>query len=262
MNKPAGTINMSRTTQPHCQTCALNTLCLPLSLNDADMDKLDDIIHRGRPIQKGALLFQQGEAFQSVYAVRTGTVKTYTIAPDGEEQITGFHLASELVGLSGYHSGTYPLTAKALETTTVCEIPISQLDLLADDMPDLRRQLMRNMSNEIRHDQQMMLLLSKKTSEQRIASFLVDISERFVRRGFSASQFRLSMSRVDISNYLGLAVETVSRVFSRLQKNTIIDTQGKEVTLLDLPVLYTMAGCAPVEAAELQTNTLAGLAKE
>jgi CRP/FNR family transcriptional regulator len=242
MSVSSPSMKISRGTQPHCQTCALNALCLPLSLNDNDMDRLDDIIRRGRPIQKGTLLFQQGEPFQSVYAVRTGALKTYTIAASGEEQITGFHLASEIIGLSGYDSGTYPLTAKALETTTVCEIPISQLDQLSDELPDLRRQLMRNMSGEIRHDQNMMMLLSKKNAEERIASFLVDISERFVRRGFSHTQYRLSMSRVDISNYLGLAVETVSRVFTRFQKNELIATQGKEITLLDAKTLYQMAG--------------------
>jgi CRP/FNR family transcriptional regulator len=237
-------MKISRGNQPHCQTCALNSLCLPLSLNDNDMDKLDEIIRRGRPIQKGAILFQQGEPFQSVYALRTGTLKTYTIDSSGEEQITGFHLASELVGLSGYDTGTYPLTAKALETTTVCEIPITQLDQLASDMHDLRRQLMRNMSGEIRHDQKMMMLLSKKNAEERIAAFLIDISERFVRRGFSQTQFRLSMSRVDISNYLGLAVETVSRVFTRFQKSELIATQGKEVSLINLNALYELSGCS------------------
>jgi CRP/FNR family transcriptional regulator len=242
MSVSSPSMKISRGTQPHCQTCALNALCLPLSLNDNDMDRLDDIIRRGRPIQKGTLLFQQGEPFQSVYAVRTGALKTYTIAASGEEQITGFHLASEIIGLSGYDSGTYPLTAKALETTTVCEIPISQLDQLSDELPELRRQLMRNMSGEIRHDQNMMMLLSKKNAEERIASFLVDISERFVRRGFSHTQYRLSMSRVDISNYLGLAVETVSRVFTRFQKNELIATQDKEITLLDAKTLYQMAG--------------------
>jgi len=247
MSTASNNPKISRGAQPHCQTCALNALCLPLSLNDTDMDRLDEIIRRGRPIQKGALLFQQGEPFQSVYAVRTGALKTFTLTASGEEQITGFHLASELVGLSGYDSGTYPLTAKALETTTVCEIPIAQLDQLSNELPELRRQIMRTMSGEIRHDQSMMMLLSKKNAEERIASFLVDISQRFARRGFSHTQFRLSMSRVDISNYLGLAVETVSRVFTRFQKIGLIETQGKEITLLDSNTLYTMAGCSEEE---------------
>jgi len=242
MSTAASNPKISRGAQPHCQTCALNALCLPLSLNDTDMDRLDEIIRRGRPIQKGALLFQQGEPFQSVYAVRTGALKTFTLTASGEEQITGFHLASELVGLSGYDSGTYPLTAKALETTTVCEIPIAQLDQLSNELPELRRQIMRTMSGEIRHDQSMMMLLSKKNAEERIASFLVDVSQRFARRGFSHTQFRLSMSRVDISNYLGLAVETVSRVFTRFQKIGLIETQGKEMTLTDSNTLYAMAG--------------------
>lgn len=231
-----------RGNQPHCQTCSLNALCLPLSLNDSDMERLDDIIRRGRPIQKGQLLFQQGEPFQSVFAVRTGALKTYTLASNGEEQITGFHLASELVGLAGYDNGNYPLTAKALETTTVCEIPLTQLETLADDLPDLRKQLMRTMGTEIRHDQNMMLLLSKKNAEERVASFLLDMSQRYARRGFSATHFRLPMSRVDISNYLGLAVETISRVFTRFQKNGLIETQGKEVILQDADALVEMAG--------------------
>ncbi|TNC91888.1 MAG: transcriptional regulator FNR [Thalassolituus sp.] len=233
-----------RGAQPHCQTCSLNALCLPLSLSENDMERLDDIIRRGRPIQKGQLLFQQGEEFQSVFAVRTGALKTYTLASNGEEQITGFHLASELIGLSGYDAGAYPLTAKALETTTVCEIPLQQLDHLADELPDLRKQLMRTMGTEIRHDQNMMLLLSKKNAEERVASFLLDISQRYQRRGFSSTHFRLPMSRVDISNYLGLAVETISRVFTRFQKNELIETQGKEIILTDLDSLYELAGLA------------------
>ncbi|WP_221798248.1 fumarate/nitrate reduction transcriptional regulator Fnr [Oceanobacter mangrovi] len=233
-----------RGSQPHCQTCSLNALCLPLSLSDTDMERLDDIIRRGRPIQKGQLLFQQGDEFQSVFAVRTGALKTYTLASNGEEQITGFHLASELIGLAGYDGGDYPLTAKALETTTVCEIPLHQLENLTDELPDLRKQLMRTMGSEIRHDQNMMLLLSKKNAEERVASFLLDISNRYARRGFSATHFRLPMSRVDISNYLGLAVETISRVFTRFQKSGLIETQGKEVMISDLDALLEMAGLA------------------
>ena len=243
-----------RGTQPHCQPCSLNALCLPLSLNDSDMERLDDIIRRGRPIQKGQLLFQQGEDFQSVFAVRTGALKTYTLASNGEEQITGFHLASELVGLAGYDNGNYPLTAKALETTTVCEIPLTQLESLADDLPDLRKQLMRTMGTEIRHDQNMMLLLSKKNAEERVASFLLDISLRYQRRGFSATQFRLPMSRVDISNYLGLAVETISRVFTRFQKNGLIETQGKEVILQDPDTLYELAGLNETQECEFKED--------
>ena len=119
---------------------------------------------------------------------------------------------------------------------------MQQLEQLADELPDLRRQLMTTMGTEIRHDQNMMLLLSKKNAEERVASFLLDISQRYQRRGFSATHFRLPMSRVDISNYLGLAVETISRVFTRFQKNELIETQGKEIILKDSDTLYDLAG--------------------
>lgn len=235
-------IASSRGNKTHCSTCSLSSLCLPISLDNNDMDALDKVIKRGRPIQKGELLFKQGDSFHAIYAIRTGAVKTFTVAPSGEEQITGFNLASELVGLSGYSQDTYPLSAKALETTTVCELPLEKLEHLCDEIPGLRKQLMKNMGGEIRQDQQMMLQLSKRSADERLAYFLLELSGRFERRGFSAKAFRLSMSRVDISNYLGLAVETVSRIFTRFQKNGLITTEGKEVTLNNVEELTELAG--------------------
>ena len=228
--------------QAHCKDCSLAALCLPLSLNLEDMDALDRIVKRGRPLKKGEFLFRQGDAFDSVFAVRAGALKTFTLSDAGEEQITGFHLPSELVGLSGVDSQLYPVSAQALETTSVCEIPFERLDELSMQLPQLRRQLMRVMSREIRDDQQMMLLLSKKTADERIATFLVNLSARFRARGFSANQFRLAMSRNEIGNYLGLAVETVSRVFTRFQQNGLINAEGKEVQILDPIKLCALAG--------------------
>lgn len=228
--------------QAHCKDCSLASLCLPLSLNLEDMDALDEIVKRGRPMKKGEFLFRQGNAFNSVFAVRSGALKTFSLSDGGDEQITGFHLPSELVGLSGMDSEIYPVSAMALETTSVCEIPFERLDELAVQLPQLRRQLMRIMSREIRDDQQMMLLLSKKTADERIATFLVNISARFRARGFSANQFRLAMSRNEIGNYLGLAVETVSRVFTRFQQNNLLEAEGKEVHILDPIELCALAG--------------------
>lgn len=235
-------ISTSKGSGTHCSTCSLSSLCLPISLNNDDMDALDEVIKRGRPIQKGEMLFKQGDKFHAIYAIRTGAVKSFTVAPSGEEQITGFHLASELVGLSGYSEDVYPLSAKVLETTTVCELPLDRLDQLCDELPGLRKQIMRNMSGEIRQDQQMMLQLSKRSADERLAYFLLDLSQRFERRGFSAKSFRLSMSRVDISNYLGLAVETVSRIFTRFQKQELIATEGKEISILNMDALNALAG--------------------
>lgn len=228
--------------QAHCKDCSLASLCLPLSLNLEDMDALDEIVKRGRPLKKGEFLFRQGDAFNSVFAVRSGALKTFSLSDSGDEQITGFHLPSELVGLSGMDSDAYPVSAMALETTSVCEIPFERLDELSVQLPQLRRQLMRIMSREIRDDQQMMLLLSKKTADERIATFLVNLSARFRARGFSANQFRLAMSRNEIGNYLGLAVETVSRVFTRFQQNGLLAAEGKEVEITNPIELCALAG--------------------
>ncbi|CAH0296364.1 MULTISPECIES: fumarate/nitrate reduction transcriptional regulator Fnr [unclassified Pseudomonas] len=235
-------IKLRTTHQAHCKDCSLASLCLPLSLDLKDMDALDDIVKRGRPLKKGEFLFRQGDTFNSVFAVRSGALKTFSLSDAGEEQITGFHLPSELVGLSGMDTELYPVSAQALETTSVCEIPFERLDELSVSLPQLRRQLMRVMSREIRDDQQMMLLLSKKTADERIATFLVNLSARFSARGFSANQFRLSMSRNEIGNHLGLAVETVSRVFTRFQQSKLLEAEGKEVHILDPIELCALAG--------------------
>ncbi|WP_324734054.1 fumarate/nitrate reduction transcriptional regulator Fnr [Pseudomonas paeninsulae] len=238
----SGSLKLHTPHQAHCKDCSLATLCLPLSLNLEDMNSLDEIVKRGRPLKKGEFLFRQSDVFNSVFAVRSGALKTFSLSDSGEEQITGFHLPSELVGLSGMDTETYPVSAQALETTSICEIPFDRLDELSILLPQLRRQLMRVMSREIRDDQQMMLLLSKKSADERIATFLVNLSARFRARGFSPNQFRLAMSRNEIGNYLGLAVETVSRVFTRFQQNQLLEAEGKSVHILDPIELCALAG--------------------
>ena len=228
--------------QAHCKDCSLATLCLPLSLDMQDLDALDNIVKRSRPMKKGDFLFRQGDTFASVYAVRSGSLKTFSVTDCGQEQITGFHLPSEFVGLSGMDTELYPVSAIALETTSICEIPFDRLDELSASLPQLRRQLMRIMSREIRDDQQMMMLLSKKTADERIATFLVNLSTRFRARGYSPQQFRLAMSRNEIGNYLGLAVETVSRVFTRFQQSGLLEAEGKEVNLINLIEICALAG--------------------
>lgn len=228
--------------QAHCKDCSLAALCLPLSLDMQDLDALDNIVKRSRPMKKGDFLFRQGDTFASVYAVRSGSLKTFSVTDCGQEQITGFHLPSEFVGLSGMDTELYPVSAIALETTSICEIPFDRLDELSASLPQLRRQLMRIMSREIRDDQQMMMLLSKKTADERIATFLVNLSARFRARGYSPQQFRLAMSRNEIGNYLGLAVETVSRVFTRFQQSGLLEAEGKEVNLINLIEICALAG--------------------
>ncbi|MCZ2720310.1 fumarate/nitrate reduction transcriptional regulator Fnr [Marinomonas sp. 15G1-11] len=234
-----------------CQSCSLSALCLPISLADEDVNRLDQIIERKKPLKKGEVLFHQGEEFSSVYAVRTGTLKTFNITNSGEEQITGFYCPSELVGLSGIDSNTYPVSAKALETTSVCEIPFSHLESLSSQIPSLKHQIFKVMSRKICDDQQMMVLLGKKNADEKVASLLMNLSSRFKRRGYSATSFRLAMSRGEIGNYLGLAVETVSRVMTRFQKSGLIHVDGKEIAIVNLPEMQKLVGiteeCAKIE---------------
>ncbi|WP_422133212.1 fumarate/nitrate reduction transcriptional regulator Fnr [Endozoicomonas sp. ALD040] len=225
-----------------CRDCSLSSLCLPLALNLQDIDQLDRIIKRSRPLKKGEHLFLEGDRFTSVFAVRSGALKTYTATNEGEEQITSFYLPSEILGLSGLDTDVYPVSAQAMETTMICEIPFDQLETLSDRFPELRRHMMRLMSKKIREDQQMMMLLSKKNADERIATFLINLASRFRRRGFSSQSFRLSMSRNEMGNYLGLAVETVSRVFTRFQKNDLIFAVGKEIEIRDPIQLCSLAG--------------------
>lgn len=225
-----------------CQQCSISQLCLPVSLAEAEVEHLDSIIKRNRPLHRGEHLFRAGENFISLFAIRTGSLKTYTVSPDGEEQITGFHLAGEVIGLDAVYRQSHPSFAMALETTMVCELPFEQLEELSGSIPGLRQQLLKVMSREILEDQELLLLLNKKNAEERLAAFLINLSTRYARRGRSAHCFLLPMTRGDIGNYLGLTIETVSRLFTRYQKAELIQAQGKEVTILDMKTMSAMAG--------------------
>ncbi|HSH49143.1 MAG TPA: fumarate/nitrate reduction transcriptional regulator Fnr [Halomonas sp.] len=227
--------------ETRCQNCSLSSLCLPLALELEDMSQFDAIIRRRSPLKRGAVLFRQDDTFTSVYAVRSGSLKQVTTEGSGDDQLTNFYLPSELIGLDGIDGQTYPGSVIALETTTVCEIPFDRLDSLSEDLPELRTQLFRSMSKEMRDDRRMMRLLSRKTADQRLATFLAGLSDRFRRRGYSPYSFRLSMSRADIGNYLGLAVETVSRILSRFQQQALVSVSGREVHILDLETLLEVA---------------------
>ncbi|QSX31661.1 MULTISPECIES: electron transport transcriptional regulator EtrA [Shewanella] len=230
----------------HCHDCSMGTLCIPFTLNTNELDQLDNIIERKKPIQKGEQIFQSGDSLKSLYAIRSGTVKSYTITEQGDEQITGFHLAGDVIGFDGIHGQSHQSFAQALETSMVCEIPFNTLDELSGTMPKLRQQIMRLMSNEIMSDQEMILLLSKKNAEERLAAFISNLARRYGNRGFSAREFRLTMTRGDIGNYLGLTVETISRLLGRFQKSGLIEVKGKYITILDAAGLNQLAGTARI----------------
>ncbi len=225
-----------------CKDCSLFQLCLPIGVGEADLELLDRIIKHRRPLRRGEHLFRVGDPFQAIYAVRAGSLKTYAMTEDGHEQVIGFHLPGELVGLDAVHGECHPCAAKALETTSVCEIPFDRLEDLADHLPTLQRQLLRVLSKEILHDHNLLMLLGKKSADERLAAFLVSLSVRFKRRGFSAAEFYLSMSRNDIGNYLGLAVETVSRLFTRFQDDGLLEVERKHVLLRNMDGLNLLAG--------------------
>jgi CRP/FNR family transcriptional regulator, anaerobic regulatory protein len=229
------------TPQTHCANCRLSALCLPIALQLEDVDRLDKIIQRGRPIQKSDRLYHAGERFESVYAVRSGAIKTVNITKDGQEQITGFYLPGEIIGMDGIASGHHTNDAIALETSAICEIPFSRLEELSFQLPGLQRRLFQVMSQEIANDQQLITLLSKNSADERIAALLLSISARNHGRGLSADEFYLPMSRGDIGNFLGLTIETVSRVMGRLNKQKIIDLDKKHVLVKDMLGLRQLA---------------------
>lgn len=230
----------------HCHDCSMGALCIPFTLNENELDKLDYIIERKKPVQKGDQIFKSGDSLKALYAIRSGTVKSYTITEQGDEQITGFHLAGDVIGFDGIHDHQHQSFAQALETSMVCEIPFDTLDELSGTMPKLRQQIMRLMSNEIMSDQEMILLLSKKNAEERLAAFISNLANRFGSRGLSPHEFRLTMTRGDIGNYLGLTVETISRLLGRFQKAGMIEVKGKYITIIDQTALSVLAGNARI----------------
>lgn len=225
----------------NCGNCRLSSICLPFALETSEVDALDSIIQRSRPLQKGQHLYRESDDFQSVYAVRSGTLKGYRTTDDGREQVTGFYFPGEILGMDGISNNTHASSAKALETAAVCEIPFSSLEKLSAVIPHLQRHFFQLMSREIAEDQQLITLLSKSSADERVAALLLSVSTRNARRKLSATKFRLSMSRVDIGNYLGLTVETVSRVFSRMQKLSVLKVDNKEIEVLDEDALRAMA---------------------
>jgi len=232
-----------------CATCSMHQLCLPMGLEDADITRLDQIIGRRRRLERDERLYGVGEPFRNLYAVRFGHFKTYQVNAAGEAQITGFQMAGELLGMDAI-SGTHHCDAVALESSEVCEIPFARLEDLFGEVPALLRHFHRIMSQEITREQNVMLLLGNMRAEQRFAVFLVNLSARYATRGYAANRFGLRMSREDIGNYLGLTIESISRLLSRFKKQGWIEVDKRELTLLDPAKLKALAAgtdvCSPM----------------
>lgn len=223
-----------------CGHCSLAELCLPRGLDPDEVDRLDALVKRRRPLQRGEPLFQAGEHFRSLFAIRSGSLKTVALAGDGSEQILGFHLAGELVGMDAVHGDVHNCAAVALEVTSVCEIPFLELGDLSRQLPGLQMQLFRLAGQEINNDQEVLLMLGNRSAEERLATFLWSLGGRFNERGFSQYEFNLTMSRHDIANYLGLAAETVSRLFTQMDKDGLLKVQRRHITILEPERLSSM----------------------
>ncbi|MBU2884703.1 fumarate/nitrate reduction transcriptional regulator Fnr [Gilvimarinus agarilyticus] len=224
----------------HCSDCRLNSICLPLSLEFSDIDKLDSIVERGKPLQKGDAIYRQGDSFKALFAIRSGAIKTFSTNTDGEQHITGLYLPGEVVGLDGPADNQHVNSAIALQTTSVCAIPYQRLEALSRQVPGLQRNLLQLLSREINADQKQRNLLGRTSAEVRVASLLLSISARLARHNLSAVAFTLPMSRSDMANFLGLTLETVSRVFGRLQKLKILSTNRKDLVINDLEQLQAL----------------------
>ncbi|AXI04075.1 fumarate/nitrate reduction transcriptional regulator Fnr [Aquirhabdus parva] len=234
--------------ETHCSDCALSLVCLPPSVQASELLQLDAIIEHRPPIKRNDALFFQGQAFNRVYAVRSGAVKTTLVLNNGIEQVTGFYLPGDIIGLDSIGHHEYVNSAYALETTTLCAIPYTDLKSLGRLIPSLQDHISGLMSYEIRQGQQALLSISKLTAQERIVMFLLSISTRYQRRRLSGHHFHLPMSRSSIGNYLGLTLETVSRVFAQLQQQQVLTVNNKDVHILDFDYLSQMVEPKSVRA--------------
>lgn len=223
----------SPSARPACSDCRNRRYCLPSGLSTAGVRRLDDQMFSRMRLQGGAALYHEGDAFRFFYAVRSGSFKSMMTLRDGREQVTGFHVLGEMLGLDGVAHGTHASGAIALEAAEVCIVPYARLEELSKNSPEIQQVLSRIMSMEIVRDRSLVLLLGSMNAEERLASFLLSFSRRMKRRGYSANEFHLRMSRADLGSYLGLSVETVSRTFSAFQRQGVLAVNRRDVRILD-----------------------------
>ncbi|MDX9737347.1 MAG: fumarate/nitrate reduction transcriptional regulator Fnr [Azonexus sp.] len=223
-----------------CSTCNLRELCLPFGLSLEELERLDDLISTRRRIKRGDYLYRVGDGFDAIYAIRSGFFKTDVLLEDGREQVTGFQMGGELLGLDGISTEHHTCNAIALEDSEICAIPFARLESLSREIHTLQRHFHKVMSREIVRDHGVMMLLGTMRAEERLAAFLLNLSQRFTARGFSHAEFYLRMTREEIGSYLGLKLETVSRAFSRFQEEGHIAVQQKHVRILNVDGLKAL----------------------
>ena len=217
-----------------CSSCHLRDLCLPCGMNGNDLDRLDSMMFARRKVKAGQTLYREGDRFQYIYAVRASTLKSSLMLSDGREQVSGFHIAGELVGLDGVAQGHHASATMALEDTEICAIPYAHLSEMAVGNGGMQHVISRLMSREILREHSLMMLLGSMNAEERLAAFLLNLSQRYAARGYSEREFHLRMSRAEIGSYLGMKLETVSRTFSAFQSHRLLEVDKRHIRITDL----------------------------
>ncbi len=225
-----------------CSSCNLRELCLPVDLDGGELQRLDALTSIKRAFRRGEYLYRSGEQFRALYAIRTGFFKTQILHEDGREQVTGFQMPGEIIGLDAICSDAHTCDAVALDDSEICEMPFKRLEELSRELPPLQRHLHKIMSREIVRDQGIMMLLGSMRAEERLAAFLLNLSQRFSARGYSPNAFHLRMTRQEIGSYLGLKLETVSRTLSQFHEHGLLNVRVREVEIMDMLRLRNFVG--------------------
>ena len=220
-----------------CSNCNLRELCMPIDLSQQELDRIDEVVAVRRKVKRGTMLFRNGEKFTNLYAIRTGFFKTCVDTEDGRDQVTGFQMAGEVIGLDGIVNDQHTCNAVALEDAEVCVMPFDRLEELSREVTALQRHVHKIMSREIVREHGVMLLLGSMRAEERLAAFLLNLVQRLFARGFSQSELVLRMTREEIGSYLGLKLETVSRTFSKFADEGIVEVKQRHVRILKIDAL-------------------------
>jgi CRP/FNR family transcriptional regulator len=228
-----------------CSNCNLRELCMPVGLSENDLERLDELVATRRKIKKGTTLFSNGEKFTSLYAIRTGFFKTCLASEDGRDQVTGFQMAGEIIGLDGIENDQHSCDAIALEDAEVCVMPFDRIEEISREVTALQHHVHKIMSREIVREHGVMLLLGSMRAEERLAAFLLNLVQRLHSRGFSQTELVLRMTREEIGSYLGLKLETVSRTFSKFVDDGIVEVNQRHVKILNAEALQRLVNTQP-----------------
>ncbi len=239
MNAPTASVSLNNI-KVACSQCNLRELCLPVGLTEQEFSKLDALVGGRRKVKRGQSLYRAGDPFEAIYAIRTGFFKTDLLLEDGREQVTGFLMAGEIMGMDGISNEAHTCNAVALEDSEVCGIPYAMLEQLQQEIRALQHHFYKVMSREIVRDQGVMMLLGSMRAEERLAAFLLNLSQRFTARGYSPTDFHLRMTREEIGSYLGLKLETVSRALSAFQESGLVNVQQKHIQIVDIDGMKKM----------------------